>query len=131
MLITWLSEKPEVYRVLKPYLQPEDLSDELYSKILKMLYEQLENGNVNPAVIIGRFESEEEQKEVALSFSAILPLEAPKAEQEKTLKELLINVRTDGINNRLQQASGSEDELEQMIAIKQETEKLNRLNLRL
>ncbi len=127
MLLAWFIEQPAVFRIVKPYLTAEDFTEGLYRTVASILFEQLEENNVNPAAIINRFDAEEDQNEAAKIFQTVIPDELSDPEKERTLKELLINVRTNSINYRLRDSADDGDELTQMIRLKKETEQLNRL----
>ena len=49
------------------------------------LFEQLKNGEVNPARILSAYEDAEQQREVAALFNATVPVET-KAELEKAIE---------------------------------------------
>ncbi len=131
MLLSWFAEEPSVYAAVKQYLSADDFSAGIYRQTAKMLFDQLENGEANPAAIMTCFESEEEQQQVAKIFQTPLPEGWSSADKERTLKELLINVRTQSIGWKLDDGSDGADDLARMIALKKETEQLNRLNFHL
>ena len=129
LLLSRIADQPKIYSVIKPYLQADDFTEDVFRQVAELLFSQVEEGDVNPAAIISHFEEEDDQKEVAGIFQAQPMEELSKEEQEKELKELLINVRTNSINTRLKDSAQDTDELTQMILLKQQTEDLNRLTL--
>ena len=101
LLLTWLIEYEHLYDRIKGIITPEDFTQELYQKTARMLYEQKEQRQVNPALIISRFEDEEEQRQVAELFHAgIRELETP-AERNKALMETLLRVKQNSISHRM------------------------------
>ena len=58
--------------IIRRYIAPEDFTKPLYSQIAEMLYEQQDQGKLNPAGILSRFENAEEQREAASVFNAVL-----------------------------------------------------------
>ncbi|MBQ7581689.1 MAG: DNA primase [Lachnospiraceae bacterium] len=127
MLLAWFAEQPEVYETVRTYLSVDDFSEGVYRQTAELLFKQLEKGKPDPAAITTCFESEEEQQTVAKIFQTPLPQDQSGPEKERTLKELLINVRTQSIQKKMYDGSGGTDELTQMIALKKETEQINRL----
>ena len=101
LLLTWLIEYENLYDRIKGIITPEDFTEELYQKTARMLYEQKEQHQVNPALIISHFEDEEEQRQVAELFHAgIRELETP-AERNKALMETLLRVKQNSISHRM------------------------------
>lgn len=93
LLLTWLIEKPELYRQIQDYISPEDFTGDLYRNIAEMLFAQLDEGNINPARIISNFEEPEEQSAAAALFNAKLKRIETKDEQEKALIETIRRVK--------------------------------------
>ena len=129
LLLAKIADEPKIYPVIKPYLSAEDFTVDVFRQVAGLLFAQVEAGEITPASIISRFENEEEQREAAGIFQPQPAEERPREEQEKELKELLINVRTNSINERLRESADGADSLTQMILLKQQTEELNRLTL--
>ncbi|MCR4685919.1 MAG: DNA primase [Lachnospiraceae bacterium] len=127
MLLAWFADDSAVYQAAKPYVGTDDFSPGVFRKTAELLFAQLSDGEADPAAITTRFEEEEEQQQVAGIFQTPLPEEQSDGEKERTLKELLINVRTHSIQEKLYDASSGADDLSRMIALKKETEQLNRL----
>ena len=65
VLLTWMLEGQNIFAQIKRYITPEDFSTELYKKVAALLYEQYQQGEVNPAKIMNQFTDEEEHREVA------------------------------------------------------------------
>ncbi len=100
LLLTWMADRPELYQAVKKYIGPDDFSDELMQKVAGELFAQLEKGELNPARIISDFPEEEQQKEAASIFHAQLAsVDTPK-EQEKALREILIRMMQDRLEER-------------------------------
>ena len=58
MILLLLNEGQEVYKKIKDNISPEDFKNELNKKIVKILYEELEKGDISN--VIGLFEKDEE-----------------------------------------------------------------------
>lgn len=97
VLLTWLIEDKRIFDQISRYITPEDFSDGLYRTVARLLYEQYEKGEANPAQIMDHFTDEAEHREVAgLFHTKIRELTTPK-EQEKALKETVIRVKSRSI----------------------------------
>ena len=97
LLLTWLSDRPELYESVRNEIQPEDFSEPLYRQVAELLYEQYENGTPNPAQIISHFSDEEEQSRVAGLFHARLPELTSPQEQEKALRDVIGRIRRESL----------------------------------
>ena len=97
VLLTWMLEGQNIFAQIKRYITPEDFSTELYKKVAALLYEQYQQGEVNPAKIMNQFTDEEEHREVASLFHTRLKEAKTKEEQEKALKETLLRVKSHSI----------------------------------
>ena len=107
LLITWLVEEPALYHKIKKYISPEDFTEELYQKTAGKLFEELEEGTINPAAIISLFEDEQEQREVAGLFNTRLMKLETRAEQEKAFHDIVMAVKRSSLD-RLSQSLGSD-----------------------
>lgn len=97
LMLTWLIDKKGLYAKVKPYLDADDFTEDLYHQAAQLLFEQLEKSELNPARIINHFEDPETQKEVASLFHAKLNLQS-QAEFDKALNETLRKI----INNSIE-----------------------------
>ncbi len=68
MLLTWLADYPKFYETVKECLSPADFEEGVYRETATLLFAQLEQGNVNPAAIVGHFTDPQEQSQVAKLF---------------------------------------------------------------
>lgn len=132
LLLTWLIDKPKLYPALKQYIGADDFTEGIFSQVAIMLFEQLEEGMVNPARIISRFSEEEEQKEVASLFNTKVEEIHSKNEEEKALKETLIRIK----ENKRRYLSEHSDSLDakgwqELVNMQKEIEKLRGLHISL
>lgn len=97
ILLTWLIESEDIFRQIEKYITPDDFSGELYRKVAKLLYEQYENHEVNPAQIMNYFTDEEEHREVAGLFHTKIKELTTIKEQEKALQETILRVKDHSI----------------------------------
>ena len=77
LMLTWLVTYPGIFDTVIRYIQPSDFVVPLYRKVAEMLYQQYEEGDVNPARLMNAFIDSEEQREVSSLFNATIHLETP------------------------------------------------------
>lgn len=99
-LLTWMLEDEGVFGQIRKYISPEDFTTKLYQDVAEMLYEQYDNGERNPAKIMNHFTDEEEHREVAKLFHTRIKELTTKEEQEKALKEMVIQVKRNSIEEK-------------------------------
>ena len=92
-LLSWLCDEPAIYKVIKKYITADDFADPLYREIATILFEQLENGQCNPADIISMFPEEEQQRRIAEAFHQSLGDLEGLAMKEMALRDLMINIK--------------------------------------
>ena len=100
ILLTWLIESEDIFRQIEKYITPEDFSEGLFRQVAELLYEQYEKHEVNPAQIMNHFTDEEEHREVAALFNTRIREIKTAHEQEKALKETIIRVKKNSIEER-------------------------------
>ncbi len=93
LLITWITDEPQIYAKISKYVSAEDFTEDLYKRVAARLFEELERGEFNPAAIISMFEDEEEQRETAAMFNTNLPKLETVQEKEKALHDILLAVK--------------------------------------
>lgn len=112
LLLTWISDEPKVFDIIKKHITPSDFTDELYKKVAAKLFSDLEDGVMNPAAIVNMFDDEEEQAQVAAIFNTTLTEVTEKKEREKALHDLVFNVKK---NSCEVQASKPDQTMEDMM----------------
>ncbi|MDD6572873.1 MAG: DNA primase [Thermoflexaceae bacterium] len=130
ILLTWLIDEPEIYGKIKQYISVDDFIEPLYHDVAAKLFEQLENGRLNPASIISTYESEEEHKEVAGLFNEELSRDLSLLEREKALNETIIKVKKNRVDFRSRNATTA-DELKELVREQAELNKLSKMHISL
>ena len=130
ILLRWLLEDEKIFGQIKKYISPKDFTEKLYTTVADILYEQYEDGEVNPAKIMNHFTDEEEHREVASLFHTKIKELTTKQEQEKALKETIIRVK----NNSIEYATKMLDPtdivgLQKLMDAKRELQDLQRLHI--
>ena len=97
VLLTWLIEEEKLFGQIQRYISPEDFTKEIYRKVAELLYEQYASGEINPAKLMNYFMDEDEHREVASLFHTKIQQISTRDEQEKALKETIIRVKTNSV----------------------------------
>lgn len=97
ILLTWMASDENVFVQIQKYIYPEDFQEGIYRTVAELLYAQHEQGKLNPAQIMNHFTDEEEHREVAALFNTRIREIKTAHEQEKALKETIIRVKKNSI----------------------------------
>ena len=102
ILLTWLTDYPELYPVVSKVIGPDDFLTPLYHSVAIMLFDQLEQGEeLKPARIIDRFTDAEDQKEVASLFHAKLDFGVSEEDRDKALTDVVRKVKLASIEDQM------------------------------
>ena len=93
LLLTWLSEEPSLYPVIREYITPDDFGDALCKKAAEALFAQLEAGSLNLAQIPGHFEDLEDQREVVSAFHETILEVKTRAARGQALKDTILKLK--------------------------------------
>ncbi len=128
LLLTWLVEDRNLYDKVKKYIRPEDFEGELYIRVATLLYEQMEEGNPNPAKIVTGFTEDENQAKVAEMFNGAVFDDMSVSEREKALKETIIKMKQKAIEKMSREAGALDvGGLTRIIAEKKALQELEKL----
>ncbi len=131
LLITWLTDRPEIYPKIKKFITAEDFTDELYKKVAEQLFVQLEEGGADPAGMVDLFEEEEQQREVAQLFHTGIGRLENKSEAERALHDIVCNVKRNSYEYYSQRLGTDISALNQVIEGKKALEELNKMHISL
>lgn len=110
LLITWISEEPEIYDRIKGIIKPEDFTEGIYARVAKLVFEEYEKGSgVEPAKIISFFEDTAMQSEAAALFNAGLLGEMKEAERQKALYDTVFRLKEESLNRQSLKAIENND----------------------
>ncbi|MCB7303689.1 DNA primase [Bariatricus massiliensis] len=130
ILLTWLIDHEELFGQISKYITPEDFTKELYREVAGLLFEQYENGQVNPAKIMNHFTEEEQHREAASLFHTRIKELTTKDEQEKAVKETLIRVKAYSIDERARKLEPTDIRgLQELMNAKKALQDLQRLHI--
>jgi len=105
LLLTWLSTDTTKFRRIKDIITPEDFSPGFCRNIAEMVFDQFwQDGKVNPAKIISRFEDKEEQNMAAALFSTEFREDMDAAGQKKAFEDTVRKVKQAAIEQRIELA---------------------------
>ncbi|MCH5254694.1 MAG: DNA primase [Lachnospiraceae bacterium] len=131
LLLTWITEEPALYKKIAKYIKVEDFTQELYRKVAGKLFDDLEQGNYNPASIISMFQDEEEQREVASLFNTKLQEMTTDAEREKAFHDIVFTVKKNSFEYYSGRLGADIDALNQVISGKKALEELSKTHISL
>ncbi len=129
MLLTWLTDEPELYKQISKYIKPSDFTEELYGRVADMLFKDLSQGHYNPAGILSAFTDLEEQKEVASVFHTKLEGIETKQDKEKALRDLVIAVKKNSYEYYTSKLGSDVTALQQVIDGKRALEELSKVHI--
>ncbi len=131
LLLTWLTDEPETYRIVKKYITPKDFTEELYRQVAERFFADTEAGTYNPAAIISTFEDEQQQSEVAQLFQTSLPEINTAQEKERALHDILYAVKKNSYEYYTANLGADVDALTQVIEGKKALELLAKTHISL
>lgn len=131
ILLTWLTDRPELYPKIKPYISAEDFTEELYKTVAQRLFAELEEGKADPAGMVDLFDGEEQQKEVAALFHAGIGKFEKKSDAERALHDVICGVKRNSYEYYSQRMGTDISALNQVIAGKKALEELNKMHISL
>lgn len=131
LLITWITDEPEVYAKIQKYITAEDFTEELYQKVASRLFEDLAGGTYNPAAIISMFSDEEEQREAASLFNTNLPQLNTRQEKEKAFHDIVYAVKKNSYEYFSSRLGADVNALNKVISGKKALEELAKTHISL
>ncbi|MDE6845349.1 MAG: DNA primase [Lachnospiraceae bacterium] len=131
LLLTWITEEPDVYPKVKPYITAQDFTEELYRQVADKLFADLERGQYNPAAIISAFEEEEKQRAVAEIFNTKLEELPTDKERGKAFHDILCAVKQSSFDYYSERMGSDMSALNQVISGKKALEELRKTHISL
>ena len=130
LLLTWMIDDENIFRQIRNIIGPEDFREPLYHTVAKLLYQQYEVGNVNPAQIMNHFTDEEEHRRVAELFHTRLPEVSTIQEKEKALKETLLRIKQHSLDEAMRCLNPADiDGLKKLMADKRSLQHMKELHI--
>ncbi|MCR5516786.1 MAG: DNA primase [Lachnospira sp.] len=127
LLLTWLINDVNIINKISDVIKPSDFIDPLLNSVASKLYAQIENGNPNPALIVGDYTDETEAADVASLFSSDLDENLSKQERERAINDIVKKVKKNSLDNEFNTTTDAK----RMQEIMQEQMNLNKINIKL
>ena len=126
LMLTWLVTYPGIFDTVVRYIQPSDFVVPLYRQVAEMLYQQHEEGDVNPARLMNAFIDSEEQREVSSLFNATIHLETPE-EQNRAFSDAVLRIRDESLKEKNKTLDPADMKgLQELVKAKKDLEDLRR-----
>lgn len=107
LLITWMIRENALFEKLMGVLSEEDFYEPVYHEIVTALFAQYrEEGRVEPAAVMDRFQSREEHEAVSAIMQQEFDMEIAPEEKSKIITELVRSVRLKSITHQMELAQG-------------------------
>lgn len=129
ILLTWITDEPEIYKHIAKYIKPSDFTEELYGKVAELLFADLEAGNYNPAAILSHFTDEEQQRKAAEVFHTKLDGIESIQDKEKALHDIVYAVKKNSYEYYTQRLGSDVMALQQVIDGKRALEELAKVHI--
>ena len=98
ILLTWMIDDANVLQQIRRVIRSDDFTEPLYRTVAELLYQQMDEGLVNPAQIMNHFSDEEEHRKVAELFHTKIRELTTREEQEKALNETVRRVKQNSLD---------------------------------
>ena len=131
LLLTWLTDAPHLYAKIKRYISAEDFTVELYSRVAKRMFEDIEKNQFNPAGIINMFEDEKDQSEAASLFTTTLPELENEQLMERAFNDILRSVKKNSFEYYRNRSGGDIMAVSMVVEGKKALEELGKTNISL
>jgi DNA primase len=110
ILLTWLIDESDAFDKITNIITPQDFTVELYRQVAQMVFDQYATEKVvTPAKIINRFESKEEQTQVADLFSTQIRVEMNEIERRKLFADTVVRVKKSSLEQAYKRAIEDND----------------------
>ena len=130
ILLTWLIDHEELFPQISRYITPEDFTTDLYRQVAELLFEQYEQGDVNPAKIMNHFTEEADHREAASLFHTRIKELTTKQEQKKAIKETIIRVKAYSIEEATKKLDSTDIQgLQRLMNAKKALQDLQKLHI--
>ncbi|MDO4621539.1 MAG: DNA primase [Eubacteriales bacterium] len=100
LMLTWLTEWPQLIPRMKDLLSPEDFTNAMYREVAELAWVQAEKtGKISPAVILNHFEDSESQTEAASLFNTHILLDGDE-EKRKAFFDVYCKMKRKSLDTR-------------------------------
>ena len=127
ILLAYLIDKNNWFKKVAEVISPEDFADSFYRSVAEMFWNQMKNGQANPAQIMNHFDDEEEHKKVAELFVSPIRTNLGLSEQEKAVNDAVIKIK----KVSLEQKAANVSDISQLQNIIKEQRELQKIHITL
>ena len=131
LLLTWITDYPQLYGKIKQYISPEDFTFPLYKQVAERMFADIEAGQLNPASMINMFTEEKDQSEATSLFTTKLPELENDMEREKAFHDILISVKRNSFEYYSSRMGVDITALNKVVAGKKALEELSKTHISL
>ena len=124
LMLTWLTDMPELIPALRDYLSPSDFTTPLYREAAELIWAQAASGQVSPAAVINHFTDGEVQTKVAELFNTNMDLGSDE-DRKKALTDILLRMKRNSLDE--QAAALDPADMQGMLRLAEEKKKLEKL----
>lgn len=126
LLLTWLVNDTDLFRVLDGIVDKNDFMGEGYEKVAEVLFKQYaDTGSVNPAAIVNMFDDVEGQRLVASILQTELPIDMNPEEKERAINDVVRKTKMDRIDYELTKNPDDINKFQELIVMKAKVAKLH------
>ena len=130
LLLTWLTDEPQIFPKVAKWITPEDFSDDLYRSVAKELFAGMAAGNFSPATVLDHFTDEEEHRQVAEMFNTNLVEIETRDARRKAFRDIIYAVKHSGYERQKNELALDDPQyLARTIQGKKELEKLSHADI--
>lgn len=130
LFISLLTDCPELYPKIKAWIYPEDFSTSVAKDIVRGIYAQLERGERNPAVLISKYETEEEQQEAAVLFGENTLVDKEENAFRKIVSETLLVIKRASLERQMLEATEGGN-MTKLMELMEEQKKISAMKIEL
>lgn len=126
LLLTWLVNDTNLFRVLEGIIDERDFMGEGYEKVAEVLFKQYaDTGSVNPAAIVNMFDDVEGQRLVASILQTELPIDMNSEEKERAINDVVKKTKMEKIDYELTKNPDDINKFQELIVMKAKVAKLH------
>lgn len=131
LLLTWITDEPEIFYKIKQYITVDDFTEDLYRMVAEKVFDGIEKDAFQPAAIISSFEDEEQQAEAALLFNTNLPEVISGKDREQAINDIVMTVKKNSYEFFMSQTGSDINALMKAIEGKKALETLQKVHISL
>lgn len=131
LLISMLTDYPELYLKAKAMISPEDFSNELTRTVARALFSQIEaDGKGKPALLINLYDTETEQQEVASLFGEDTFSDRKSEDFKKAFTETIRKVKLASLDRQMGELTENGDMM-RLLEIVKEQKRISEIKMEL